>query len=456
MGGRVQQVRGIGRGLALGLALLAWAGPGRAAEADRFGVSLQAAGELFANAGSDEQIRSHIDLDARFDFVQAPPDEAGVTRRIYDKATATIEVDGATSTTTLGADARSVSFALRGLTPVPFLPDAFLSREEAELLETPFDPLLIDRLLPAEPVATGGSWNVAADAVAGLLAIDTVESGNLEATLAASADGMATVTVSGIVEGAVDGVPTHLVVEGSFRVHAETVPGGLRPVGPPEELTMTIQERRQAGHVAPGFEVEVRIAATRRSAIVPTATAPAYAPTRRLGIGRPGLVWHRDEEGRYDLVHDGDWRPVENGAEGLVMRLIDRGALVCQCSITALPRIDARKPPTAEELGADVRRSLGGQAERIEAAAEARRSDGVRVVRVVASGSAEGLPFRWIHYVVTDEAGHRVAATFMLEHSFRERFGDRDRDLIDGLGFPAADPAGQVATGGSGRPSGTP
>ena len=442
---------------AVGLGLAVAGHPLTGAAADRFGISLQAQGELFAAAGADEQIRTPIGLDARFDFVQAAADDAGVTRRIYAKAAATIDVDGTSTATTLADDARDVAFALRGQTPVPFLPGGFLSREEADLLETPFDPLLFDRLLPADPVVAGGSWKVTADAVAGLLAIDTVETGGLDATLAETSDDLATVSLSGIITGAVDGVPTHVVVEGSFRTRVTSQQDGTRRLAAPlDELSVTIQERRQASHVAPGFEVEVRIAATRREAIVPSATAPNYAPPRPLGDGRPGLVWHRDRDGRYDLVHDGDWRPVEEGAEGLVMRLVDRGALVAQCSITTLPRIDVRKPPTAEELQADVRRSLAGQAEQIEAATEAERSDGVRVVRVVASGTAEDLPFCWIHYVVTDTAGHRVAATFMLEHSLRERFGTRDRDLIDGLTFLPPAPADQVATGGPGRPSGTP
>lgn len=450
---------GWGRRLAwaAGLVLLGAAAPAAGRAADRYGMSLQATGELVASVAADEQIRTPIALDARFDFVQAAADTAGVTRRIYAKAAATFDVDGTPATMTLAPDARDVAFTLRGQMPVPFLAGAFLSREEADLLETPFDPLLHDRLLPVDPAASAAGWKVPADAVAGLLAIDTVETGGVEATLVGTADGVATVSLSGIVEGAVDGVPTHVVVEGSFRTRvAPHDEGPPRLVGPLDELSVTIQERRQASHVAPGFEVEVRIAASRREAIVPSPTAPEYAAPRRLGAGGPGLVWHRDRGGVYDLVHDGDWRSVEEGAEGLVMRLVDRGALVCQCSITALPRIDVRKPPTAEELEADVRRNLAGQAERIEAATEAERSDGLRIVRVVASGAAEGLPFCWIHYVVTDSAGHRVAATFMLEHSLRDRFGTRDRDLIDGLTFLPATPGAQVATGGSGRPSGTP
>jgi hypothetical protein len=40
---------------------------------------------------------------------------------------------------------------------------------ESDLLETPFDSLLIDDLLPREPVSIGQLWEIPADITAGLL-----------------------------------------------------------------------------------------------------------------------------------------------------------------------------------------------------------------------------------------------------------------------------------------------
>jgi hypothetical protein len=139
---------------------------------------------------------------------------------------------------------------------------------------------------------------------------------------------------------------------------------------------------------------------------------------------------------------------IEDGADGLVMRLIDSGALVAQCAITPLPRVATADAPTIADVERDIERSLAGQFGRIEHASEAERSDGVMIVRVATSGRADGLPFRWIHHVLTDAAGHRLAVTCMLEASMEKRFGNADRELVDGIGLPGGSAAdGKPAAG---------
>lgn len=410
----------------------------------RVQVQLDVRGELFAPAGRDtDPVRQPIAVEARFDFVERPATGDDVAaRREYREAKAVVRIDDRSDEIALPADARRVAVALRGTTPTPYLADAFLSREEADLLDTPFDSLLLDRLLPVDPIGVGGKWTVPADATAGMLAIDTIESGGLEAELIAVDAAQATVRVTGIVDGAVDGVPTHLTIEGDCRVTATAAvdPSMWRLIAP-QVAAVTIRERRQAGHVAPGFEVEARVGIVRRP-VAPggaeeTATSPAAAPSiRRRGAGQPGLVWHADRNGGYDLVCDARWRVVEDGPTGLVLRLVDHGALVGQCSLTALPPSDALAPPTIAEVQRDIERSLAGQFGRFEQASEATRSDGVRIVRVVSEGTAENLPFRWIHHVLTDSSGRRAAATFMLEAAAAKRFAAADREFVDGLAFP--------------------
>jgi hypothetical protein len=140
-------------------------------------------------------------------------------------------------------------------------------------------------------------------------------------------------------------------------------------------------------------------------------------------------------------VHDAQWRRVEDGANGMVMRLVDRGALVGQCSITTLPQAAAAALPSGEDVTRDVERSLAGQVVRSDAAEESDRADGLRVVRLGSSGTAGRLPFRWIHYVLAAQDGSRVSATFMCEESMRQRFGDADRLLISELRFVTSTPS---------------
>jgi len=425
----------------------------------RVQLQLDVRGELFAPAGrGTDPVRQPIAVEARFDFVERPAtgNDAAVSRE-YREAKAVVRIDDRADEIALPADARRLAVALRGTTPTPYLADAFLSREEADLLDTPFDSLLLDRLLPSDPIGVGGKWTVPADAAAGMLAIDTIESGGLEAELTAVDTEQATVRITGIVDGAVDGVPTHLTIEGECRVAVTTAdddPATWRLIAT-HVAAVTIRERRQAGHVAPGFDVEARVAVARRSVAPdggeetttsPEAPSPAVAPSmRRRGAGRPGLVWHADRDGGYDLVCDARWRVVEDGPTGLVLRLVDHGAMVGQCSLTALPRSDALAPPTIAEVQRDIERSLAGQFGRFEHASEATRSDGMRIVRVVSEGTAENLPFRWIHHVLTDASGRRAAATFLLEAAAVKRFAAADREFVDGLAFPAI-PASDAPT----------
>ena len=427
----------------------------RVPAATRVRLKLDVSGELFAPAGPDApQAREAIAVDARFDFIESADkqERKGVFLRHYAYASAELMIAGERSRVMLANDARTVLVALQGTTATPYLAAAFLAREERDLLETPFDPLLLDALRPVAAVVTGDSWDVSADIVAGLLAIDTIESGGIRATLTGIEDGRAAVTFAGIVDGAADGMPTHVVVEGSCVVAVLENPAAspCRLDGPVQSLTATRRERREAGHVAPGFDVEARLSCARSVAesVPPQAGADAGTSpgTRRAGDGRPGLIWHRDRSGRYDLVHDDRWRVIEDGDDGLVMRLVDHGALVGQCSITALPPADVR-PPQLAEVQRDVQRSLAGQFDHVVHASEATRSDGVRIVRVEAAGTAEGRPFRWMHHVLADGAGRRVAVTCMVEQPMASRFATADRDLVDGLLVAPGEGGGGAAEG---------
>ena len=192
-----------------GLLAVAAADPSNEPVGLRVRIKLDVSGELLAPAGTDAPpVREPVEMTARFDFEETPPEasaaQAAVVRRLYRDATAVMKVGDATTTATLAADARRLLVARQGTTPMPYLADGFLSGEESDLLETPFDSLLLDDLLPREPVRAGQAWEIPADLTAGLLAIDTVESGVIEARVQEVSDGRAKVTFAGIIDGAVD------------------------------------------------------------------------------------------------------------------------------------------------------------------------------------------------------------------------------------------------------------
>ncbi|MFM1904703.1 MAG: hypothetical protein RLZZ440_2603 [Planctomycetota bacterium] len=410
-------------------------------------VELRVDGELFAEADpARPPVTWPIRLDAGFVFreQQRPMEEDAPIARRYLTARADVTSDGQPSHTALAADARDVLLTLRGTTPSPYLADGFLSREEAELLDLPFESMLIDGLRPTEGVAPETTWRVPADLTAGLLSIDTVESGGIDARLVEVTDGVARVSLEGTVTGAVAGAATRIELSGRFQCPASAAsePGLWRLDGRVQQLAVEIAERREAGWVAPGLTVTAALTLTRSSSApaasdslgseTPAGLAPAAA-ARPRGPGRPGIVWERHRLGRFTLVIDDRWSVVEDGSEGLVMRLMDRGALVAQCSILPLPRINPESAPDEATVRRDVERSLGDQFGLITAGETATRADGTTIVRVVAEGTAEDRPFRWIHQVLTDPAGHRAAVTCMHEPAVAERFGIADRELVAGL-----------------------
>lgn len=416
-------------------------------------VSLAVRGSLFAEASPERSpVSQPIELDARFRFTEPaaaePTDLAGggegdqrapLCRR-YHAAMAEFATDGRRSQTTLAADAADLLVSVRGTTPIPYLADGFLSREEADLLDVPFDAALVDQMRPTAAVRVAETWRVAADLSAGLLAIDTVESGGIDARLVAVRDGVAEVALEGTVTGAIDGAATRIEITGSYRCSATPDADRWLLRAPIEDLSVDVAERREAGWVAPGLDVTatltLRRAPTERTRGEAIESADQLAPPvadRPSGPGRPGIVWERHRQGRYSLVLDERWRVVEDSSEGLVMRLLDRGALIAQCSILPLPRTAAEKPPELETVRRDVERSLGDQFGQIASAESTTRGDGTRVVRVVAEGTAEDRPFRWIHQVLTDPAGYRAAVTCMHEPAMADRFGIADRELVAGL-----------------------
>lgn len=438
----------------------------------RYRVKLDVAGELLAPAGRGvPPVRRPIVLDARFDYVErsVPAAADAAVSRCYADAVAEMRIGDEVSRTSLAADARHILVVRQATMARPYLEGAFLTGDEHDLLETPFDSLLLDDMLSSDAVEVGATWEIPADLTAGLLAIDTVESGKLEARLEEVVEGRARVKVAGSVAGGVDGAPTRVEVSGSLSALAREAAESPTDDGPldagPEEpeahprryrlqprvdhLSVVMRERRQAGHVAPGFDVEARLIVARTEP--QSGGMPATEPTahdghasRRRGDGGPGRVWYRDGEGSFDLVYDSRWRLVEDGPSGLVLRLVDRGALVGQCSIrsTAAAGVPA---PTIAAVQQDIEKSLAGEVTRIDDATLEEREDGTLVVRVASSGTAERLPFTWIHYVLVSPQGRRIDVAFMVQESMRSRFVDADRELVASLvtngGAEAADEA---------------
>ena len=380
--------------------------------------------------------------------------------RQYHQAEARLKIAGTTVHTALPADARKVLVTAANGRLHPWLPDSFVTRAERDLLVVPFDPAWQDLLRPPPAAGVETSWTLATEELAGLLCIDTVTTGSVMATVERIEEACLVISLEGGITGGVDGVPTSIDLTASYRWDASAADGARERSGL-ITLTARMHEQRQAGHVTPGLNIEAVIETTRRwgaTAAAEPEEAPAEqagGPCRpRRGPGRPGSLWLTDPRGRFDLVYDARWRPIQQQADQTVLRLIDRGRLLGQVSIIPLP--PAAESPSLAAFQRDIERSLDGQFNHLVVAAESVRSNGTRILRVASDGEADGLPFRWIHYHLTGIHGTPATLSFMVESGLLERFGEADQLLVDGFTVAgAADrPLPAPPNGKSGLPPG--
>ena len=389
-------------------------------------------------AGMIDVVEHAVAADATLRYTEQPVD-AGSTGgaeqtalRHYSEAEARLRIDGSTVRSTLPPEASTLLTATTADGLCFWLPDGFVTREERDLVSLPFDAAWHSVLKPPPTVAEGTTWTLTSAGLAELLCIDTVTAGVITATVEKLSANHLLIGLTGSLRGGVDGVPTEIEMTGSYRwnVTATTLPGLV-------SLQCKMHERRQAGYVTPGLDIEATVEQTCRqlnaeqlSQQAPP-TARAHREIPRRGPGRPGKLWLADPHGRFNLVHDDGWRIIEQQSDQTVLRLVDHGHLLGQVSIIPLPPTD--EAPRLASFQEDIEHSLAGQFNHLVEATESKRSNGTRILRVASDGEADGLPFRWIHYHLATGNGSQATLSFMVESGQHERFGEADRLFVDGF-----------------------
>ncbi len=120
-----------------------------------------------------------------------------------------------------------------------------------------------------------------------------------------------------------------------------------------------------------------------------------------------------------------------------VFRLLDRGELVAQCNISAVPA-DSSKGVNLAEFQKDVQSSLGKNFGQFINASQSTGDAGYKILRVVVHGNVSKLPIEWVYYLIADDHGQRVSMAFTLEESLVDRFAQADRALVNAVQLPLA------------------
>ncbi len=402
----------------------------RSGELQRVDVALQVGGDvkLVGEDGKSQSLPMSVVANLGYDEAILAVDPSGRPARsvrYYDDVRAVIKIDQGGDKPSL-SPVRRLIVAQRGETGASqlYCPAEPLVREELDLIDVPGGSLVLDDVLPAEPVAMGQSWKLADDVLAALLCLDAVSWSDVQSVLSEVKDQVADVTAAGSLAGAVSGISTDIELKIKYRFDLRT-----KRI---TQFAMLVKEKRAVGHIGPGLDsvakLIVRITPIAQSQNLSPAVisqVPRENPPELLALG------YTPRGSQYRFQYDRRWYVTTDEARLTVLRMVDRGELVAQCNISALP--DVKKPVPLAEFQKDIERTLDKNFGQFVSATQKVNEAGYAVFRVVVHGEVGGLPIEWIYYLIQDRQGHRVSLAFTLEQELLERFAAADVAMVSAL-----------------------
>ncbi len=402
----------------------------RPGEITRVEVALQVGGEFkfVADDGKTTELPMSVVANFGYDESLLALDASGRPARsvrYYDDARAVIKIDKGGEKPVFDPARRLIIVDRNDKSPcLLYCPTATLRREELDLIDLPGGTLVLDEVLPTEPVALGESWKLADTTLGALLCLDAVGWSDVECVLGTLKDGLADIAAAGRVSGAVGGISSEieLKIKYKFDVRAGRITA----------FAMLIKEKRAVGHLGPGLDTVAKVIVK----ITPKSASRALTPSRIRQIPKrttPKLLelGYVPKGGQFRFRYDRRWYVTGDDPKLAVLRMVDRGELLAQCNLSALPKV--KKPVTLAEFQRDVERSLGKNFGRFTSASQTVNEAGYAAFRVVVQGKVSELPIEWIYYLVQDRQGHRVSLAFTLQQNLRERFAEADRRVVEAL-----------------------
>ena len=201
---------------------------------------------------------------------------------------------------------------------------------------------------------------------------------------------------------------------------------------------MVVKERRQASPVSDGFEVAAQL----QVLIVPDEKSRRFDEADLKGLTLHPTpeslqLSHTSKEGGWEIAHDRNWyvNRDQKGLASAVLRRIERGDVIAQCNVSALPLGNPDKLLTLEKFQEDIKYALGESFKEFVEAGQSVDKANRRVLRVMVRGTASDLPILWNYYHIADRQGQQASCVFTFEEKYAERLGKADLELVDSLRF---------------------
>jgi hypothetical protein len=392
---------------------------------------LEVGGELTVmDEGKNRALKMSVSADQRYEErLMEVTDRGRRAVRQYEEAKAIIKIDSSVLKPVLPANRRLIGVECGSDGVTLFSLHGPLTRDELDLVDLQANSLLLDQLLPTEAVAIGASWKPRSEAWTGLLRVDAISSTEVTCSLREVARGKdATIEFAGALDGAVDGVATHLELKGRFTFDLQA--------GRIVTFSIVVKEQRGIGHVGPGLDLVARL----QLAMAPIEKSSQLTDAALKGLplklaDAESRLRHQASAAEYALLLNRNWHVVDDRRDMVVLRMIDRGELIAQCNIATPPPSEPGTAISLEKFQADIEKALGENFGRLVEASTAPGAKGGAVHRIIAIGTTNELPIQWNYYLVAHPDGRQVVLAFTLEQSLRDRLDNSDRAIVDGLEF---------------------
>lgn len=398
---------------------------------DRVELTFEVAGDLkWVEEGKVQ--RGKMSVVASFLYsekpLELPGDTDGPLRsvRYYDQAEGAVKSGEHEYRPRLRDQRRLIGVEVDGREVTVFSPQGRLTADERELIDTQGNSLLLDRLLPTKPVATGGTWALSDDLVIALLGLETVTRNEGRSTFRGVADGKARIEVSGRVAGSVRGATAEIELKGQYYFDMKR-----------KRITwfgLLVRENRSIGHVDTGFDAVARLQIKITPGIrCEHLTDAALAQVALKATAELTQLDYESTGGTWRLSHDRRWFVINDQDDRAVLRMIEDGDRLAQCNVAPLSHAADSTELTVEAFQKDVARVLGDHFKNFVQARQRHSEADYRLLRVVAEGESSKVPMQWIYYLVADRHGRRVVLGFVIEQDKLDRFDQADRQLVSTL-----------------------
>ena len=383
-------------------------------------------------------VEQPVVADAQHEFLekilQANDGIVDKTVRTYKRAQANLKFGSALSSRTFRPERTLlVSQRVHGQN-VTYCPSGSLTREELELTEH-FSTQAVTGLLPGKTVKVGESWTVSKAAAQTLCALEGLVTHDLTCKLEESKGGVATVRVKGAVNGIDLGVDVKIVVEANYQFDIAN-----------KRLTNLHWKQhdvRDQGPASPALTAEAEI--TLRRSVIPQ---PAeFGPVLLGGLLSPGkeppqemtLISYTDPFRRYSIQYARDWIMTAQSREHAVWRLMNRGDLVAQVTVTPWTKRDAGKMMSFDDFAYAIDQTAAWQEERVEERNDKLRIEGNRAYRYAAAGKLDGIDVMQYFYLLASPQGDHLFVTFTLSPNQVKVLNFRNESFVRAITFPTID-----------------